>query len=164
MYGSILLGLSFWRSLSYFCHWLIPSICWWFGFDSELFSFPILIIIQMSLIGKRILVTGGNGYLGNYFAVRCFKKGASVMALSRYSLAYWDQDRSISTLKTIESNGSKGTSSNPKVCWKRSIVLISSFILSELYSILQLRRKHFLELLEHMSRWIEKPSKHSLTL
>ena len=39
----------------------------------------------MSLVGKNILVTGGNGYLGNYFAVRCFQKGAKVMALSRYT-------------------------------------------------------------------------------
>ena len=37
----------------------------------------------MSFAGKRILVTGGNGYLGNYFAARFVQQQATVMALSR---------------------------------------------------------------------------------
>ena len=38
----------------------------------------------MSFIGKKILIIGGNGYLGNYFAARFVQGGAKVMALSRY--------------------------------------------------------------------------------
>lgn len=37
----------------------------------------------MSLIGKRVLVVGGNGYLGNYLASRFVKEQATVIALSR---------------------------------------------------------------------------------
>lgn len=37
----------------------------------------------MSFIGKKILVVGGNGYLGNYLAVQFVKQKATVMALSR---------------------------------------------------------------------------------
>jgi len=42
-----------------------------------------LIINLMSLIGKRVLIVGGNGYLGNYFASRFILEKASVMCLSR---------------------------------------------------------------------------------
>ena len=59
----------------------------------------------MNLVGKKILVTGGNGYLGNYFAVRCFQKGAKVMALSRYTKINTDQDLNTNILRTIASNG-----------------------------------------------------------
>ena len=38
----------------------------------------------MSLIGKKILVIGGNGYVGNYFAARLLKQSAIVSAMSRY--------------------------------------------------------------------------------
>ena len=42
-----------------------------------------LIINLMSLIGKRVLILGGNGYLGNYFASRFVMEKATVMSLSR---------------------------------------------------------------------------------
>ena len=38
----------------------------------------------MNLVGKKILVVGGNGYVGNYFASRLIKEGAAVSAMSRY--------------------------------------------------------------------------------
>lgn len=38
----------------------------------------------MSLAGKKILILGGNGYLGNHFAVRLVQRQAKVYALSRY--------------------------------------------------------------------------------
>jgi nucleoside-diphosphate-sugar epimerase len=39
----------------------------------------------MSLVGKKILVLGGNGYVGNYFAARLVQQAAAVQAMSRYS-------------------------------------------------------------------------------
>lgn len=38
----------------------------------------------MSLLGKKILVVGGNGFVGNYFASRLVKQSAVVYAMSRY--------------------------------------------------------------------------------
>lgn len=40
----------------------------------------------MSLIGKKILVIGGNGYVGNYFAARLLQQSAIVSAMSRYKV------------------------------------------------------------------------------
>jgi nucleoside-diphosphate-sugar epimerase len=40
----------------------------------------------MSLIGKKILVVGGNGYTGNYFAARLAQQLAAVSSLSRYQI------------------------------------------------------------------------------
>jgi NAD(P)-dependent dehydrogenase (short-subunit alcohol dehydrogenase family) len=37
----------------------------------------------MSLIRKRVLIVGGNGYVGNYFGARFVREKATVMALSR---------------------------------------------------------------------------------
>jgi nucleoside-diphosphate-sugar epimerase len=42
----------------------------------------------MSLVGKKILVLGGNGFVGNYFAARLVREKASVMAMSRKGLKY----------------------------------------------------------------------------
>ena len=38
----------------------------------------------MSFAGRKVLVTGGNGFIGNYFAARFVQQKATVMALSRY--------------------------------------------------------------------------------
>lgn len=46
----------------------------------------------MSLIGKKILVVGGNGYVGNYFVSRLVKQAATVFAMSRYQVAYIGRD------------------------------------------------------------------------
>lgn len=40
----------------------------------------------MSLIGKKILVIGGNGYVGSYFAARLLQQSAIVSAMSRYKV------------------------------------------------------------------------------
>lgn len=40
----------------------------------------------MSLIGKKILVIGGNGYVGNYFAAKLLQQSAIVSAMSRYKV------------------------------------------------------------------------------
>ena len=42
----------------------------------------------MSLVGKKILVLGGNGYVGNYFASRLVQQKATVMAMSRKGLKH----------------------------------------------------------------------------
>ena len=59
----------------------------------------------MSLLGKKILVTGGNGYLGNYFAARFVQQKASVMALSRSIIGYLDRDPGTSTPRTLLFSG-----------------------------------------------------------
>ena len=46
----------------------------------------------MSLIGKKILVVGGNGYVGNYFVSRLVKQAATVFAMSRYEVDYLGRD------------------------------------------------------------------------
>jgi nucleoside-diphosphate-sugar epimerase len=37
----------------------------------------------MSLVGKKVLCVGGNGYVGNYLAARLIQANASVQILSR---------------------------------------------------------------------------------
>ena len=66
----------------------------------------------MSFIGKRILVLGGNGYLGNYLASRFVQQKGTVMALSRYEGSYLGQDPGMNTLRTDKSLGSKVVSWN----------------------------------------------------
>jgi nucleoside-diphosphate-sugar epimerase len=46
----------------------------------------------MSLIGKKILVIGGNGFAGNYFASRLVKESAVVYAMSRYEVDNLEKD------------------------------------------------------------------------
>lgn len=46
----------------------------------------------MSLVGKKILVVGGNGFVGNYFASRLVKQSAMVYAMSRYAVINRERD------------------------------------------------------------------------
>lgn len=68
--------------------------------DDGLFSHII-----MSLVGKKILVVGGNGYVGNYFAARLIRQGASVMAISRYFRPHSGRAYSTTTQKMHRSTG-----------------------------------------------------------
>jgi nucleoside-diphosphate-sugar epimerase len=59
----------------------------------------------MSLVGKKILVLGGNGYVGNYFASRLVKEAGTVSAMSRYAAAYIGKDPNTNIHKTTKYNG-----------------------------------------------------------
>lgn len=61
----------------------------------------------MNLIGKRILILGGNGYLGNYLAARLVQQQATVLALSRLANHNAGQDQNMNTQKIRPYNGSK---------------------------------------------------------
>lgn len=43
----------------------------------------------MSLLGKKIVCVGGNGFIGNYFAARLIQSNAAVSILSRYFAHYF---------------------------------------------------------------------------
>jgi len=59
----------------------------------------------MSLIGKKILVIGGNGYVGNYFASRLVKQSATVFAMSRYISHEIGRGSNMISPKIRKSNG-----------------------------------------------------------
>lgn len=61
----------------------------------------------MNLIGKKVLILGGNGYLGNHFASQFVQQQASVIALSRYLKYQTDPDQGTNILKMMLSNGWK---------------------------------------------------------
>lgn len=88
-YGWISLGLSFSSSASYRSHSLYSKALALF---SSLEDDPIIIKYLMSLIGKKILVVGGNGYTGNYFAARLAQQLAAVSSLSRYLIRNKEKD------------------------------------------------------------------------
>ena len=48
----------------------------------------------MSLFGKKALVVGGNGFVGNYIAARMVQSGASVASLSRSGIKHQFQENS----------------------------------------------------------------------
>jgi hypothetical protein len=58
-------------------------------------------------------VVGGNGYVGNYFAARLVRQGASVMAMSRYCWLHAGRASSTATPRTRTSTGWLETSSPP---------------------------------------------------
>jgi nucleoside-diphosphate-sugar epimerase len=60
----------------------------------------------MSLLGKKILIVGGNGFVGNYFASRLVKQAAQVSAMSRYSLFYSERELNMITHRIRKSTGS----------------------------------------------------------
>lgn len=68
-------------------------------------------ILYMSLVGRKILVVGGNGYVGNYFAARLVRQGAQVMAMGRYPLRHAGRASSTTTPRMRRSTGSSATSS-----------------------------------------------------
>lgn len=59
----------------------------------------------MSLIGKKILVIGGNGFVGNYFASRLVKESATVYAMSRYQVDNLERDWNIISHRIYKYNG-----------------------------------------------------------
>ena len=48
----------------------------------------------MSLLGRRVLVVGGNGYVGNYMAARMVQSGATVASLSRTGIRHQFKENS----------------------------------------------------------------------
>jgi nucleoside-diphosphate-sugar epimerase len=56
----------------------------------------------MSLLGKKVLVVGGNGFVGNYFASRLVQQAATVSCLSRYSITQLEKVSNTTFLKIVE--------------------------------------------------------------
>lgn len=79
----------------------------------------------MSLVGRKILVVGGNGYVGNYFAARLVRQGAHVMAMSRYPQLYPGRASSTTIPKINRSTGSSVISSPLRSFSRRSTVQMS---------------------------------------
>jgi nucleoside-diphosphate-sugar epimerase len=59
----------------------------------------------MSLLGKKILVVGGNGFVGNYFASRLVQQAANVLSMSRYPLLYLEKELNMIIQKISKSTG-----------------------------------------------------------
>jgi hypothetical protein len=85
-------------------------------------------ILYMSLVGRKILVVGGNGYVGSYFAARLVRQGAHVMAMSRYPLIHAGRASSTATPKTQRSTGWSATYCPLTSFSRRSTVQMQSCI------------------------------------
>jgi hypothetical protein len=70
--------------------------------------------ILMSLLGKRILVIGGNGFAGNHIAAQLVSQQASVAVLSRYGTSDSEKDPNTTTPRTKKSIGFLAIFCTPK--------------------------------------------------
>jgi nucleoside-diphosphate-sugar epimerase len=68
----------------------------------------------MSLLaGRKFLVVGGNGFVGNRIAAKLIQLAAQVSVFSRYSMLNIEQDLNSNILKTNKSIGSLAMLWNP---------------------------------------------------
>ena len=58
------------------------------------------------LAGRKFLIVGGNGFVGNRIAATLVSQGAQVTALTRYFIPYSGLAPSFNILRTPESTGS----------------------------------------------------------
>lgn len=74
----------------------------------------------MSLLaGRKILIVGGNGFVGNRVAARLVNNHAHVSVLSRYLRPYPGMAPGLSTPRTKKLTGSSGAHLNPSTSKRR---------------------------------------------
>ena len=59
----------------------------------------------MALVGRKVLIVGGNGFVGNFIASTLVKNQADVYVLSRYLGCYLEQEKNIIIQKIVLLSG-----------------------------------------------------------